>query len=97
MRYAPLVLLLLAPSAFANGEEWRRQPITPADYCEIDRIARLTQLSQCELIGVAESERQATNRQVMMQYNGLLPAPMPLIPTPAVAPPARGGLRRFFP
>ena len=96
MRYAPLVLLLLAPSAFANGWEWRRQPITSAESCEIDRIAKLNQLSRCELIGVAEAERQATNSQVMMQYNGLLPAPMPLLPTPAVAPPARSGLRRFF-
>jgi hypothetical protein len=96
MKYAPIFLLLVASSVQANGWEWKRQPITDADYCEIKRIAKLTPLSKCELDAVAESERVAFNHQTMMQYNRALPIPLPLMPTPNVAPPARRGIHRFI-
>jgi hypothetical protein len=96
MKYAPWFLLLIASSAQANGWEWKRQPITPEDYCEIKRIAKLTPLSKCELDAVAESERVAFNQQTMMQYNRVLPIPLPMMPTPVVAPPARRGIHRFI-
>lgn len=95
MRYAPLLVLLAATSTQANGWEWKRQPISPGEYCEIQRIAKLTTLSKCELDGVVESERVAFNQQTLMQYNRMLPIPMPLSTTPVVAPPARRGLHRF--
>jgi len=96
MKYAPWFLLLIATSAHANGWEWKRQPISDSEYCEIKRIARLTPLSQCELIPVIESERMAMNQQTMMQYNRMLPNPMPMMPTPCVPPPARRGIHRFI-
>ena len=95
MKYAPWLLLLVASSAQANGWEWKRQPVTPEEYCEIKRIARLTPLSKCELDAVIESERVAMNQQTMMQYNRMLPIPLPLMPTPVVPPPARRGLHKF--
>jgi hypothetical protein len=96
MKYAPLFLLLVATTAHANGWEWKRQPITPEEYCEIKRIAKLTPLSKCELDSIMESERVAMNQQTMMQYNRMLPIPLPLMPTPVVAPPARRGIHRFI-
>ena len=96
MKYAPLFLLLLASSVEANGWEWKRQTITAEDYCEIEWIRRLTPLSKCELDPVIESERVAFNQQTRMQYERVLPIPLPMMPTPAVAPPARRGIHRLL-
>ena len=96
MKYAPWLLLLVASSAQANGWEWKRQPISSEEYCEIKRIAKLTPLSKCELDAVVETERVAMNQQTMMQYNRMLPIPLPLMPTPCVPPPARRGIHRFI-
>ena len=90
MKYAPLFLLLAATSAQAQGWEWRRQPVTAEDRCEIQRIARLTALPKYQLDAVVEGERQSFNAQTMMQYNRQLPIPLPLAPTPVVAPIRRG-------
>jgi hypothetical protein len=97
MKYAPLFLLLAASSVQANdwGWEWKRQPVTAEDYCEIKRIARLTPQTKYQLDVIAESERDAFNHQTMMQYNRALPIPLPLMPTPEVAWPRRGPLRFF--
>ncbi len=89
MKYAPWFLLLIATPALANGWEWKRQPISAEDRCEIKRIARLTPLPLCQLEAVVESERAAFNQQTMMQYNRLLPIPLPMMPTPEVAAPPR--------
>ena len=96
MKYAPVFLLLAASTVQADGWEWKRQPVTPENYCEIQRIARLTALSKCELDAVAESERNAFNQQTLMQYNRMLPIPLPLMPTPNAPPPARRGIHRFI-
>ncbi len=96
MKYAPWLLLLVASTAQANGWEWKRQPITAEERCEIKRIARLVPLSKCELDAVVEQERMAFNHQTMMQYNRMLPNPMPMMPTPEVGPPARRGIHRFI-
>jgi hypothetical protein len=98
MKYAPLFLLLAATSAHANGWEWKRQPITPEEYCEIKRIAKLTPQLKCDLDAIMESERVAMNQQTMMQYNRALPIPLPLMPTPVVAPPPKSqrGFHKFF-
>jgi len=96
MKYAPLFLLLAASSALANGWEWKRQPITAEDYCEIQRIEKLTPLPKCQLDAVIESERAAFNQRAMMQYNRMLPTPLPMMPTPEVAAPTRRGIHRLF-
>jgi hypothetical protein len=96
-KYAPLLLILLgASSAQASGWEWRRQPVTAEDYCEIQRINKLTPLSKGELDSVIESERSAFNDRAMLQYNRVLPTPLPMMPTPEVGPPARRGIHRFI-
>jgi hypothetical protein len=90
-------VLIAASSAQAQSWEWRRQPVTAEDYCEIKRIDKLTPLSKGELDSVMESERTAFNDQSLLQYNRVLPSVLPSIPTPEVGPPARRGiLRRFF-
>ena len=96
MKYAPLFLLLAASSAQANGWEWKRQPITAENYCEIERIRALTWLPKCQLDAVVETERDAFNQQTLMQYNRVLPIPLPMMPTPAVAAPPRRGIHRLF-
>ena len=96
MKYAPWLLLLAASTAHADGWEWKRQPVTPEDHCEIKRIAKLTPLSKCELDAVVESERVAFNHRAMTQYHGALPTPLPMMPTPVVPPPARRGIHRFI-
>ena len=95
MKYAPWFLLLLAAPVQANGWEWKRQPISAEDYAEIKRIERLTPLPKCRLEAVVECERAAFNQQTMMQYNRMLPIPMPMMPTPEV-PTVRRGVGRFF-
>ena len=96
MKYAPMFLLLIVSTAQANDWEWKRQLVTPEEYCEIKRIAKLTTLTRCELDPVIESERVAFNQQTLMQYNRALPIPLPMMPTPNVAPPARRGIHRFI-
>jgi hypothetical protein len=96
MKYAPWFLLLIATSAHASGWEWKRQPVSPEDHAEIKRIAKLTPLAKCELDSAMETERVAMNQQTMMQYNRMLPIPMPMMPTPCVPPPARRGIHRFI-
>ncbi len=97
MKYAPWILLLIAAPAQANGWEWKRQPISAEDRCEVGRIARLTPLSQCQLSSAIESERVAFNQQVLMQYHRALPIPMPMMPTPEVAPaPRPAGIHGLF-
>jgi hypothetical protein len=97
MKYAPLFLLLAASSAHATdwGWEWRRQPISAEEYCEIKRIDNLMPLSRGQLDAVAEGERDAFNRQAMMQYNRQLPIPLPMMPTPDLNPPRRSPFRFF--
>jgi hypothetical protein len=96
IKYAPVFLLLAASTVQADGWEWKRQTITPEDRCEIQRIAKLTALSKCELDSVVESERLAFNERTMMQYNRQLPSPQPMSLTPCVPPPARRGIHRFI-
>jgi hypothetical protein len=96
MKFAPVLLLLAASTALADGWEWKRRPVTAEDDREIKRIARLTPLAKYELDAAAESERVAMNHQTMMQYNRMLPTPMPMLPTPCVPPPARRGIHRFI-
>ncbi len=97
IKYAPVFLVLLgASSAQAQHWEWRRQPVTAEDYCEINRIARLSSLPKADLDSVMESERAAFNSQTMLQYNRVLPIPLPTMPTPDVAPPPRRGIVWFF-
>jgi hypothetical protein len=97
MKYAPMFLLLAASSVHANdwGWEWKRQPVTAEDYCEIKRIAKLTAQPRYQLDAIAEGERVAFNKQAMLQYNRTLPIPLPMMPTPVVAP-ARRSVFRFF-
>ena len=85
MRYATLLLLISAAPAQASG--WAR--ICPEDRAEVGRIYRLTTLECGPLRGVVEQERAGFNGQTLMQYNGVLPAPLPLSPTPEVAVPPR--------
>ncbi len=89
MKYAPLFLLIAASSVQAQGWEWRRQPVTAEDRCEIKRIAKLTSLPKYQLDAVVESERTSFNAQSMKQYNRELAIPQPLAPTPVVVPPRR--------
>ena len=96
MKSAPLLLLLVASSAPANDREWRRVPITPRSAARSSGSPGSPPLPKCELEGVVESERVAMNQQAMLQYNRVLPIPLPLMPTPDVAPPARRGIHRFF-
>jgi hypothetical protein len=98
MKYAPLFLLLVANSAHANGWEWKRQPVSPEEYCEIKRIAKLTPQCKGDLDAIMESERVAMNEQTMMQYNRVLPIPLPLMPTPIVPKPPKSqrGFHKFF-
>ena len=96
MKYAPWFLLLVATSAHANGWEWKRQPVTAEDYCEIKRIAKLTPHAKCDLEAIVESERVAMNEQSMMHYNRMLPIPMPMMPTPCVPPPASRGIHKLL-
>jgi hypothetical protein len=95
MKYAPWFLLLIAAQAHANGWEWKRQPIAPDEWADIKRVARLTAQPKCQLDAIVEGEREAFNQQTMMQYNRMLPIPLPMMPTPEV-PRARRGIGRFF-
>ena len=95
MKYAPWLLLLVAAPAHANGWEWKRQPVTADDYAEIRRIGRLTDLPRCQLQSVIESERAAFNHRAMMQYNRMLPTPLPLMPTPEINQQRRSPFRFF--
>ena len=91
MRYAPLILLLAAAPAQASG--WVRN--CPEDKAEIQRIARLTRYDCGPLTAAVEQERTAFNQQTMMQYNRILPIPMPMMLTPEFLPAPRP--RTFFP
>jgi len=77
MRYAALLCLLIAAPATARGSnwEWKCLPVTDCDRAEIRRVATLTPLSRCALEAEAERERHDFNRQSLMRYNGMLPAP----------------------
>ncbi len=91
-----LVVLLATTSAQANDWEWKRLPISPEEYCDNRRVEKLTPLSKCELNSVVEAERAAFNDRTLLQYNRVLPIPLPSMPTPDVGPPSRRGLHRFF-
>jgi hypothetical protein len=98
MKYAPIALLLIASAAQAHDWhwEWRRQPVTAEDRAEIKRVAKLTPQYMCDLEAIMESERMAMNQQTMMQYNRMLPIPLPTMPTPVVPPPPVRGFHRLF-
>ncbi len=85
MKYAPLLLLLAAGPAQAASPWW----LCPEDRAEVNRVARLTALECGPLYGVVEQERAGFNQQTMMQYNRMLPIPLPMMPTPEVAAPPR--------